>query len=112
MRRNRWPVALATLFVMLLGWYLVYTQQIVRALQADAETLTQIFSEVQAGAADPDPARADEALFRLQTIILESGVPLVLTGPGDTVLDAENLPFEVDLHTPEGQARVMGHVGR
>ncbi len=112
MRRNLWPVALATLFVMLLGWYLVYTQQIVKALQADAETLTQIFSEVQAGITDPDPARADEALFRLQTIILESGVPLVLTGPGDTVLTARNLPFEVDLDTPEGQDRVRGYVRR
>lgn len=112
MRRNRWPIALATLFVMLLGWYLVYTQQIVRALQADAETLTEIFSEVQAGVADRDPARADDALFRLQGIILESGVPLVLTGPNDTVLDARNLPFEADLTTREGQERVKAYVHR
>lgn len=112
MRRNRWPVALATLFVLLLGWYLVYTAQIVRALRADAETLTRIFAEVQAGIADPDPARADEALFRLQGIILESRVPLVLTGPRDTVLTAENLPFEVDLGTAEGQARVQAYVRR
>lgn len=112
MRRIRWPVALATLFVALLGWYLVYTQQIVRALQADAEILTNIFSEVQEGISDPDPARAEEALWRLQGIILESGVPLVLTGPGDTVLSVENLPFEVDLSTPEGQRRVRAYVRR
>lgn len=112
MRRRRWPVALATLFVALLGWYLVYTQEIVRALRADAETLTQIFAEVQAGLADPDPARAEDALFRLQTIILESGVPLVVTGPGDTVQYAENLPFEADLATPEGQRRVGAYVRR
>jgi signal transduction histidine kinase len=112
MRRNRWPIALATLFVALLGWYLLYTQQIVRALRADAETLTQIFSEVQAGITDPDPARADEALFRLQTIIRESGVPLVLTGARDTVLDARNLPFEADLESPEGQERVQAYVRR
>lgn len=112
MRRNRWPVALATFFVVLLGWYVAYTQQIVRALRADAETLTQIFSEVQSGVADPDPARADEALFRLQGIILESGVPLVMTGPGDTIMDARNLPFDVDLSTPEGQERVRTYVRR
>jgi len=112
MRRNRWPVALATLFVVLLGWYLLYTQQIVRALRTDAETFTRIFSEVQAGITDPDPARADEALFRLQTIIRESGVPLVLTGPRDTVLDARNLPFEADLESPEGQGRVKAYVRR
>ena len=112
MRRNRWPVALATLFVTLLGWYLVYTQEIVRALRADAETLTQIFAEVQAGMADPDPARAEDALWRLQAIILESQVPLVLTGARDTVLDARNLPFEADLKTPDGQARVRAYVHR
>ncbi len=112
MRRNRWPVALATLFVTLLGWYLVYTQQIVRALRADAETLTEIFAEVQAGVTDPDPAAADEALFRLQTIIRESGVPLVLTGPRDTILDARNLPFVADLVTPAGQERVRAYVHR
>lgn len=112
MRRNRWPLALATLFVVLLGWYLVYTYQIWRALRADAETRTQIFLEVQAGITDPDPARADQALFRLQSIILESGVPLVLTGPGDTVYTARNLPFEADLRTPEGQERVRAYVRR
>jgi signal transduction histidine kinase len=112
MRRGRWPVALATLFVALLGWYLVYTQEIVRALRADAETLTQIFAEVQSGLADPDPARAEDALFRLQTIILESGVPLVITGPGDTIQTARNLPFEVDLETPAGQERVRAYVRR
>lgn len=112
MRRNRWPVALAALFVVLLGWYLVYTTQIVGALRADAETLTQIFSEVQEGLADPDPSRAEEALFRLQGIIVESGVPLVLTGPGDTILGVENLPFEADLESAEGQERVRAYVRR
>ncbi|MDH5588864.1 MAG: ATP-binding protein [Gemmatimonadota bacterium] len=106
MIRIKWPLALATLFVLLLGSYLVYTQQIRSALQSDAETLTQIFAEVQAGITDPDPSRAENTLFRLQTIIRESGVPLVQTGQGDTVLAAVNLPFEVDLDTREGQARV------
>ncbi len=112
MPRIRWPIAFATLFVALLGWYLYYTQRVWRALQSDAETLTEIFSQVQAGLTNPDPARADEALYRLQTIILESGVPLVLTGPGDTVLSAENLPFDVDLDTPEGQERMRAYIRR
>lgn len=112
MIRIKWPVAFATLFVVLLGWYLIYTQQIVRALQSDAATLTEIFGEVQAGLTDPDPARADEALFRLQRIILESEVPLVLTGANDTVLSAENIPFGVELDAPEGQARMQAYVRR
>jgi signal transduction histidine kinase len=112
MPRIKWPLAIATLFVALLGWYVVYTQQIYRALQADYETLQEIFTEVQAGIADPDPGRADEALFRLQTIILASNVPLVLTGAADTLLDARNLPFAADLSTPQGQEAVRAYVRR
>ncbi len=109
MIRNKWPLAVATLFVLLLGWYLVYTQEIVRALQGDAETLTKVFSEVQAGMADPS-TDATNALFNLQTIVRESEVPLVVTGPNDTVTAVENLPFEVDLHTREGQEQVKAYV--
>jgi signal transduction histidine kinase len=112
MARIKWPVALATLFVLLLGWYVVYTQQIVRALRADAETLTRIFVEVQQGLSSTDPAAEVEALVRLQRAIIESEVPMVQTGPGDTVYAAENLPFEVDLETQEGQEQVRAYVRR
>ena len=109
--RLNWPVVLATLFVVLLGWYLLYTQQIVRALRDQTGTLTRIFSEVQAGITDTIHDDAD-ALFRLQGIVVESGVPLIVTGPGDTVLAVANLPFEVDLDTPEGQARLAEELRR
>jgi len=110
--RIKWPIAVATLFVFLLGWYVVYTQQIVRALQADAEVLTEIYSEVQEGIISPDPGRADDALFQLQTIIRESGVPLIWSGPGDTILDVANLPFEADIRTAAGQERVREYIQR
>ncbi|MSR36045.1 MAG: HAMP domain-containing histidine kinase [Gemmatimonadetes bacterium] len=112
MARIKWPVALATLFVLLLGWYVVYTQQIVRALRADAETLTRIFVEVQQGLGSTDQAAEVGALFRLQTAIIESEVPLVQTGPRDTIIAAQNLPFTVDLETREGQERVRAYVRR
>jgi signal transduction histidine kinase len=106
----KWPVALATLFVALLGWYLVYTQQIVRGLQENSQQIGRIYQEVQSGLTTLEPAAAEEALFDLQGIILESGVPLVMTGPGDTVLAAANLPFEVELGSREGQLRVQEYV--
>src|SRR3954463_2596821 len=110
MARIKWPVALATAFVLLLGWYVVYTQQIVRALRADAETLTRIFVDVQQGLASTDPAAETDALFRLQKAIIESEVPIVQTGPGDTIYAAQNLPFEADLQTRAGQQRVREYV--
>jgi signal transduction histidine kinase len=112
MIRLRWSLVLAVAFLAILGWYLVYTEQVVGAFRSEISTLTRMFAEVQAGLADPDPMRANLALVRLQEIILESGVPLVLSSRGDTVLSAVNLPFEADLSTPEGQERVRAYVRR
>ena len=112
MIRIKWPVALATLFVMLLGWYLLYTQQIFRQVQANSELLSEIYREVQEGLVSQDPARETQALLQLQRIVTGSGVPLVVMGPGDTVIDHVNLPFEVDDRTPEGQERIRSYVRR
>ena len=112
MFRIKLPIALATLFVMLLGWYLVYTQRIVRSMQADAETLANIFNEVQQAITDPGQGAAEDALFRLQEAVLETGVPIIVTGPGDTVLYVENLPFEVDVRTSAGQVSVREYLTR
>jgi two-component sensor histidine kinase len=112
MMRIKWPVALATLFVMLLGWYLLYTQQIFQTVQANSELLSKIYAEVQEGMMSPEPGKETQALLELQRIVTGSGVPLVVMGPGDTVLNHVNLPFTVDDRTPEGQARIRAYVRR
>ena len=110
MIRIKWPVALATLFVMLLGWYLVYTEQIFRTVQENSELLSLIYTEVLEGLGSQDPLRETQALFELQRIVTESGVPMVVMGPGDTVLSHVNLPFTVNDATPEGQDRIRAYV--
>lgn len=112
MKRIKWPVALATLFVLLLGWYLLYTQQIFRQVQANSELLSRIYTEVQEGLVSQDPARETQALLELQRIVTGSGVPMVVMGPGDTVLSHVNLPFSVDDETPDGQERIRSYVRR
>jgi signal transduction histidine kinase len=112
MIRIKWPVALATLFVLLLGWYLLYTQQVVRRVQANSALLSRIYTEVQEGLVSQDPTSEIQALLELQRIVREAGVPLVVMGPGDTVLTHVNLPFEVDEQTPEGQERIRAYVRR
>jgi signal transduction histidine kinase len=112
MWRGRWSVLLAVMFMAILAWYLVYTEQFVRAFRAETAILTRMYSEIQGGLGDPDAQAPEEALFRLQQIVVESGVPLVLSGPGDTILSAVNLPFEADVTTPEGQARVRAYASR
>ncbi len=111
MLRPRWSLVLGVAFLAILGWYLLYTEQIVRTFRADVSTLTRMFAEVQSGLADPD-ALANVALMRLQEIILDAGVPLILSGEGDTILSAVNLPFDADLSTPQGQARVAAYRAR
>ncbi|MCJ7629968.1 MAG: HAMP domain-containing histidine kinase [Longimicrobiales bacterium] len=111
MKRRNWPIALAFVFVAQLAWYLLYTQKIVQALRANAQGLSEVYAYVQEGMA-PMPPSPDEILFELQGIVLESGVPLILSGPGDTILAVENLPFEADLAIPEDQDRVRDYARR
>lgn len=115
MQRARWSVVLAILFLAVLGWYLAFTEQVIRAVQADNQALARLSAEVQAGMTDPaDPAGdgSVEMLVRLQQIILESGIPLILAGPGDTIIDAVNLPFEADLLSRGGQDRIREYANR
>lgn len=119
MMRIKWPIALATLFFMLFGWYLLFTKQIVDALHDDEELRTRVFSLVQELIQDTggsENARFDETirgtsdfettLYELQSVVIQSRLPLIVTDLEGEVLIVENLRFEVDLGTPEGQERV------
>lgn len=116
MTRRTWPAVLGLLFLGHLAWVLLYTDRIADALRAHASTLSRLYAQVQEAMTDPGlgrepwPPDAVELLFHLQGILLETRVPLVLTGPNDTVLAAANLPFATDLATPQGQARVKAYV--
>ncbi len=112
MSRVKWSLLLAGMFLAIIGWYLVYTEQFVRAFRAETATLTRMYSEVQGGLADPNEQAPEEALFRLQQIVVESGVPLILSGTRDTILSAVNLPFEADLATAEGQGQIREYARR
>jgi len=112
LRHRRWSIALAVLFVAQLVWYLLFTEDIVQAFRSNAEVLSQIYARVQEGVGDPSEDAAEDALFRLQRVIINSGVPLVATGPGDTVFAAENLPFEANLEIPADQKRVRDFASR
>jgi signal transduction histidine kinase len=108
MIRIKWPVALATVFVLLLGWWLIYTQQIVQRVEENSLLLSRIFAEVQEGLLSP--TRETQALLNLQRMVLETEVPLVVMGPADTVLQHANLPFTANEDTPAGQQRIREYV--
>lgn len=104
-----WPVALAMAFVALMVWYMIYTAEIIRLRAADAETHARIMAEVQMGLRGGDPL---ETLFNQQRLLVELGVPFVMTSGGDIYIASENLPFGIsDPPTPEDTARILHYAG-
>jgi len=110
MIRIKWPVALATVFLLLLGWWVLYTREIVSRVEENAALLSRIFAEVQEGLLAQSQTRETQALLNLQTMVVATEVPLVVMGPADTVLQHANLPFDVDERTAEGQQRIREFV--
>jgi signal transduction histidine kinase len=110
MIRIKWPVALATAFVLLLGWWLIYTQEIVRRVEENSVLLSQIFAEVQSGILTDDPTRETQALLNLQGMVVGTEVPLLVMGRADTLLYHANLPFDPDDTTPAGRDEIRAYV--
>jgi signal transduction histidine kinase len=111
LRRRNWPIALAIFFVAQLVWYLLYTRHVVQSLRANHETLSQVYGYVQ-GEISAGTKSPDQILFELQGILLNAEVPIIVSGPGDTILAVSNLPFEADLTLPEDQDRVRAYARR
>ncbi len=108
MPRRRWPVTLTVLGVLvLLTWYVGYTQHIVRELRAAAANQGQMYARIyralQDTSAGQDPAIV---LLELSGQIRESGLPLVLTDPDGRVTAAANLPFGAPLSDERTRAYV------
>jgi signal transduction histidine kinase len=112
MRRFNWPIALASLFVLLLLGYFLNTRRMVDAMRADAERLARVYVQLNQAIMDPRQEVVEDALFRLQAELVQSRVPMVLTGPGDTVVSVVNLPFEADIDTPAGQRELRDYARR
>jgi signal transduction histidine kinase len=123
MIRIRWPVALTTLFLVLFGWYLIYTQQLLVGLNENQELTNEVFRIAQELIQDPggsetsgtggglrDVRGFENPLFELQEVIIQSGIPMIWVNPADSVLSVENLPFDADIFTPAGQELVRAFV--
>ncbi len=123
MIRIRWPVALTTLFLVLFGWYLIYTQQLLVGLNENQELTSEVFRIAQELIQDPGGSETSDTggrlrdvrgfenlLFELQEVIIQSGIPMIWVNPADSVLSVENLPFDADIFTPAGQELVRAFV--
>ncbi|MDE2863945.1 MAG: HAMP domain-containing histidine kinase [Gemmatimonadetes bacterium] len=108
---RKWPITLAVLFSTLLVLYMIYTGEIVRSREADAETFTRVYAQVQRGLTSQEPGAELAALTNLQGLLVELGVPFVVTSePGGDYNTSVNLPFSVsDPPTPDDVERILAY---
>ncbi len=103
MRRRRWSVFVVVCGVLvLLGWYVLYTQQVVTELRSAAATQVRMYSRIYQALLDTSAVPEDRtlALLELAGHVKNSGVPLVLTDNLGQVADTANLPFSAAFDDP------------
>lgn len=93
LRRGRFVVAIAVAILLLLAWYVGYTRQVVKQLRAVAATQGKMyditFNSLQDTTSDADPRIA---IIALQSLITESGLPMVVTNKTGRISASANVP--------------------
>lgn len=107
MSARHWPVGLALLAIAVLGSYLLYTEQLVRAFRTEAEVHRRMYALVQRGLLSTEPGAELQALSDLQVELTRLGVPMVAVNAGGEPYATANLPFDADLAVPADRDRVL-----
>lgn len=110
LRSRYWPTALAILTVIVLGWYLVYTNLLAREMRDDAALHSELYFKIYQGLADPTESNAVSTLLELAEAINQLGIPMVITDVDGFPLDARNLPFPADVYDPADQTRIVEYM--
>lgn len=113
MSRRFWPAALTAVSVLLFGTYLVYTQYVVRQIEAEANMQRRIIALVQQGMLQIGvEGAADNIMIDLQQELWELDVPIVFFNAAGQPSLARNLPFAFELETDAGRMRVHRYAAR
>ncbi len=102
MRRRRWSVLVVGLGVLvLLAWYVGYTQHVVTQLRAAAGTQGRMYARIYRALIDTSAAGDDKtaALLELADEVRQAGLPLVLTDADGRVSAVANLPESIGTDT-------------
>ncbi|HEV2132358.1 MAG TPA: hypothetical protein VGR27_14685, partial [Longimicrobiaceae bacterium] len=106
MYRRHWPTALGLLAAMMLGWYLIYTELLVREMRKDAVAHSRIYVHILRGLNDPVEGAAEQTLLDLIEEVQALEVPIVVTDADGVPAFASNLPFKADLAELDDQIRI------
>jgi signal transduction histidine kinase len=109
MYRRYWPTALGLLAAVVLGWYLLYTELLMREMRADAAEHSRIYIEILRGLQDPREGAAEQTLLELSGRVQALGIPIVVTDPDGVVSYVSNIPFEADPMDPDEQFRLYAY---
>lgn len=112
MPRRYWPTALGLLAAVVLGWYLLYSQLLLREMQRDALVHYRIYSRIFRALSDPTEGAANEALLELSEEIQTLDFPIIITDLDGIPAQASNLPFEADPNNPEDHPRLYAYARR
>ncbi|NIN70887.1 MAG: hypothetical protein GTO46_02905 [Gemmatimonadetes bacterium] len=111
MKARLWATGLILLFGAVLAWYLIYTRQLVNAVNADAAALSRMYAQVLEGVSDPD-RESFLVLFDMLEEIESLGVPVVVIAEDGQIHAARNLPFVHDPSDPSSTRRVLEYAAR
>lgn len=112
MPRRYWPTALGLLAAVVLGWYLLYSQLIMREMQRDALLHYQLYSRIFEALNDPTESASLDALLDLSEDIQTLDFPIIITDPDGIPAHASNLPFEADPSNPADHLRLYEYAMR
>lgn len=107
MRSRYGPTALGLLAAVVLGWYLLYTELLMREMRRDALVHSRIYIQILRGLNDPQPGAAEQTLFNLSDDVQDLGIPIVVTDADGIPAFSSNLPFAADPNNPADLARLM-----
>lgn len=109
MKARFWSIVLSLLFGAVLASYLLYTQQLVNAVNTDAAALSRMYAQVFRGLQDPTGEQSINALFEMLGEIEYLGIPVVVIDADGNVSDAMNLPFTFDRGDPADRERALAY---
>ncbi len=114
MIRRHWPAALTLLAVVVFGSYLLYTELLVREIQAESKIQTRMYALVQQGLLAPPGDENAEllALTQLQTAFTELDVPIIVINAAGQPTQAMHLPFSPDFQKASDRQRVLEYAAR
>jgi hypothetical protein len=81
MRNRYWPTAFVILAMFVLGWYLLYTELLMREMRRDALVHSSMTFQILRGLSDPREESANQTLLSLVEQVHHLGIPIVVADP-------------------------------